>query len=59
MVNRDLAPKLGGASYFPIDPFEEVREKNEKHSVPSTFAKDILSDMIRLAKNNYLGRRSG
>jgi len=39
--------------YFPVDPFEEVREKNERHSVPGTFTKDILGDMIRLAKNNY------
>jgi len=29
------------------------REWYERHSVPGTFTKEILNDMIKLAKNNY------
>jgi len=52
-VKRNLALKLKHIFFFPDDPEKIEKEWYEIHSVPGTFTKEILSDMIRLAKNNY------
>jgi glutamate synthase domain-containing protein 2 len=52
-VNRELALKLKNKFFFPDDPEKVKKELYERHSVPGTFTKEILKDMIKLAKNNY------